>query len=132
VVQIKRAYEEPVGSDGYRVLVDRLWPRGVTKESAKLDAWAKDIAPSPELRRWFGHDPERFREFARRYASELRAGPAPPLVADLVRRAKLGTVTLVYAARDEEHNGAAVLRELIARRGLRRPPPARAPPARSR
>lgn len=113
MVRIKRAYEEPARSDGYRVLVDRLWPRGVKKQALKLDLWAKELAPSPTLRRWFGHEPERFREFARRYAAELRAGPARPLLADLTRRAELGTVTLVYGARDEEHNGAVVLRDAI-------------------
>jgi uncharacterized protein YeaO (DUF488 family) len=114
MVRIKRAYEEPARTDGYRVLVDRLWPRGVKKQALKLDAWAKDLAPSPDLRRWFGHEPERFREFARRYTAELRAGPARMLLADLTHRATVGTVTLVYGARDEEHNGAAVLRDAIA------------------
>jgi len=113
MVRIKRAYEEATRSDGYRVLVDRLWPRGVKKEALKLDSWAKELAPSSTLRRWFGHEPERFREFARRYAAELRAGPARALLADLTRRAELGTVTLVYGARDEEHNGAVVLRDAI-------------------
>ncbi|HET7752391.1 MAG TPA: DUF488 domain-containing protein [Anaeromyxobacteraceae bacterium] len=115
MVEIKRAYEEPARSDGYRVLVDRLWPRGVKKEALRLDVWAKDLAPSPELRQWFGHVPERFREFARRYLAELRAEPARALLADLARRAATGTVTLVYGARDEEHNGAVVLRDAIAR-----------------
>jgi uncharacterized protein YeaO (DUF488 family) len=81
----------------------------------KLDAWAKDLAPSPELRQWFGHEPERFREFARRYTAELRAGPARALLADLTHRAAVGTVTLVYGARDEEHKGAVVLRDALAR-----------------
>jgi uncharacterized protein YeaO (DUF488 family) len=114
MVRIKRAYDKPARTDGYRVLIDRLWPRGVTKQGAKLDAWAKDLAPSPELRRWFGHDPERFGDFARRYAVELRAAAARALLADLTHRAATGTVTLVYGARDEEHNGAAVLRHVIA------------------
>jgi uncharacterized protein YeaO (DUF488 family) len=114
-VRIKRAYDEPAPSDGYRVLVDRLWPRGVEKDALKLDAWAKDLAPSPALRRWFGHDPERFAQFARRYAAELREAPARELVADLARRAAHGPVTLVYAARDEEHSNAAVLREVVRR-----------------
>lgn len=113
MVRIKRAYEEPAGSDGFRVLVDRLWPRGVKKERLRLDLWAKDLAPSSELRRWFGHEPERFREFAARYHAELRAGPARALLADLARRAAHGTVTLVYGARDEQHNGAVVLRDVI-------------------
>ncbi len=112
-VQIKRAYERPARSDGYRMLVDRLWPRGVSKEAAHLDAWVKDLAPSPGLRQWFGHDPARFREFARRYAQELRAGPGQAALAELTHRAVRGTVTLVYGARDELHNGAAVLRDLV-------------------
>jgi uncharacterized protein YeaO (DUF488 family) len=113
MVRIKRAYEAPANVDGYRVLVDRLWPRGVKKEALRLDLWAKDLAPSPSLRRWFGHDPDRFREFVRRYATELRRDPAATLLADLTRRAAHGTVTLVYGARDEEHNGAVVLRDEI-------------------
>jgi uncharacterized protein YeaO (DUF488 family) len=113
MVQIKRAYEEPAGRDGFRVLVDRLWPRGVKKERLRLDLWVKDLAPSPELRRWFGHEPERFREFVARYHAELRADPARALLADLARRAAHGTVTLVYGARDERHNGAVVLRDVI-------------------
>ncbi len=113
MVKLKRAYEKASRTDGYRVLVDRLWPRGVKKEALPLDVWAKDIAPSPELRRWFGHDPARFREFARRYHGELRAGAARERLADLTRRAATETVTLVYGARDEEHNGAVVLRDAL-------------------
>jgi uncharacterized protein YeaO (DUF488 family) len=114
MVRIKRAYEEPGPDDGYRVLVDRLWPRGVKKEALRLDLWAKDLGPSPALRRWFGHDPARFREFTERYHAELRATPARALLGELARRASRGTVTLVYGARDEEHNGAVVLRDAIA------------------
>lgn len=113
MVRIKRAYEEPATSDGQRVLVDRLWPRGVKKSALRLERWAKDVAPSPALRTWFGHDPARFREFARRYQSELRHEPARAALADLTRRAAAGTVTLVYGARDEAHNGAVVLRDVI-------------------
>ena len=113
MVGIKRAYEEPARSDGYRVLVDRLWPRGVKKDALRLDLWAKELAPSPALRQWFGHDPARFRDFARRYHAELRHEPARSLLADLTRRAANGAVTLVYGARDEEHNGAVVLRDAI-------------------
>ncbi len=113
MVRIKRAYEEPAGSDGHRVLVDRLWPRGVKKEALRLERWAKDVAPSPGLRKWFGHDPARFRDFARRYQAELRHDPARAALADLTRRAASGTVTLVYGARDEEHNGAVVLQGAI-------------------
>jgi uncharacterized protein YeaO (DUF488 family) len=113
MLQIKRAYEPAAADDGYRVLVDRLWPRGVRKESAALDRWAKDLAPSRELRKWFGHDPARYREFASRYRLELRAPPAREALADLAERAAQGTVTLVYGARDELHNGARVLLEEI-------------------
>jgi uncharacterized protein YeaO (DUF488 family) len=113
MVRIKRAYEEPARSDGFRVLVDRLWPRGVKKDALRLDLWAKEVAPSAALRRWFGHDPERFHEFARRYQAELRGGAARSLLAELTRRAAHGAVTLVYGARDEEHNGAVVLRDAI-------------------
>lgn len=113
MVHVKRAYERPSPRDGYRVLVDRLWPRGVKKEALRLDLWAKDLAPSPRLRTWFGHDPERFREFARRYHAELRTAPAQALLAELARRAARGAVTLVYGARDEAHNGAVVLRDLL-------------------
>jgi uncharacterized protein YeaO (DUF488 family) len=113
VVQTKRAYEASAASDGYRVLVDRLWPRGVKKDALRLDLWAKDLAPSPALRRWFGHEPKRFPVFAERYLAELRGDAARALLADLVRRAAHGTVTLVYGARDEKHNGAVVLRDVL-------------------
>ncbi len=113
MVRTKRAYDGASREDGYRVLVDRLWPRGIRKEALRLDLWAKDLAPSPSLRRWFGHDPARFHEFARRYHAELRAALARTLLADLARRAARGTVTLVYGARDAEHNGADVLRDAI-------------------
>ncbi len=113
MIRMKRAYETPARNDGYRVLIDRLWPRGIKKESLELDLWAKDLAPSPELRQWFGHDPARFREFARRYHAELRHEPARSLLASLTQRATQATLTLVYGARDEEHNGAVVLRDAI-------------------
>jgi uncharacterized protein YeaO (DUF488 family) len=116
-VRLKRAYEQPARSDGYRVLVDRLWPRGVSREAAVLDAWQRELGPSTELRRWFGHRPERFEEFRRRYRSELEG--KRPLLADLRRRARDGTLTLVYSANDEEHNNAAVIAEAL-RRGLPR------------
>ena len=108
---VKRAYEPAEPTDGYRVLIDRLWPRGVSKEAAGLDAWAKELAPSPELRRWFGHDPERFEEFRLRYRDELTA--QWQALDELRRRARRGSVTLVYGARDTEHNGAVVLAELL-------------------
>jgi uncharacterized protein YeaO (DUF488 family) len=115
-VRLKRAYEPPTASDGYRVLVDRLWPRGVRREEARLDEWARELAPSAELRRWFGHDPERFEEFRRRYTDEL-AGQEEKL-RELRRRAREGALTLVYSARDVEHNDAVVLAEIL-RRGRR-------------
>jgi len=115
-VNLKRAYEPPAGADGHRVLVDRLWPRGLSRERLALAAWHKELAPSGALRRWFDHDPARWEEFTGRYLEELRAGEASKLLNDLVRRAAAGTITLVYTARDEERNNAVVLREEIARR----------------
>ena len=114
-VRIKRAYEAAEPADGYRVLIDRLWPRGVTRQEARLDEWARELAPSPELRRWFGHDPSRFEEFRRRYRGEL-ADHEETLRA-LRRRAREGSLTLVYGARDTEHNGAVVLAELLRKGG---------------
>ncbi|WP_437991090.1 DUF488 domain-containing protein [Sorangium sp. So ce145] len=125
---LKRAYEQPEAADGYRVLVDRLWPRGVRKDALAIDAWMKEIGPSDELRRSFGHDPARWEEFAARYREELRRQPASGLVDELVAQAKRGTLTLVYGAKDELHNQAVVLRERIEQR-LRRARP-RAPAAR--
>lgn len=110
-VRLKRAYEPPEEKDGTRILVDRLWPRGVSKAKARLDEWMKDIAPSAELREWFGHDPERWGEFRRRYRAEL-AEQAEKLT-DLRRRARETPITLVYAAEDGEHNHALVLRDAI-------------------
>jgi uncharacterized protein YeaO (DUF488 family) len=114
-VRIKRAYEEPDPADGHRVLVDRLWPRGVRRDAIAIDAWMKEIGPSDELRRWFGHDAARWEEFAARYRDELRRPPAAELVGDLVAQAKRGTVTLVYSAKDELHNQAVVLRDHLVR-----------------
>jgi uncharacterized protein YeaO (DUF488 family) len=115
-IRLKRAYEPPEPSDGYRILIDRLWPRGVSRARAALDEWEPELAPSPGLRRWFGHDPGRFEEFRRRYVEELR--DRRPHLTALRRRAREGTVTLLYGARDEEHNDAVVLAEVL-RRGLR-------------
>jgi len=112
-IRVKRAYEPPEAGDGHRVLVERLWPRGLTRERAALDAWAKDVSPSPALRTWYAHDPEKFAEFTRRYRDELAASPAREVVQDLRRRAAEGPVTLVYAARDEERNSARVLRDVL-------------------
>jgi uncharacterized protein YeaO (DUF488 family) len=112
-VRLKRAYEPPEATDGYRVLVDRLWPRGVRKDALAIDAWMKEIGPSDELRRWFGHDAARWGEFAASYRGELRRQPAAGLVDELVVLANRGTLTLVYGAKDELHNQAVVVRELI-------------------
>jgi uncharacterized protein YeaO (DUF488 family) len=114
-LRIKRIYDEPASEDGYRILVDKLWPRGVSKEKAALDLWLKDIAPSPELRTWFGHKAERFAEFSRRYEAELEDNPA---VQDLQAVVKgRATVTLLYAAHDSTINHAVVLKRYISRLG---------------
>jgi uncharacterized protein YeaO (DUF488 family) len=113
-ISIKRAYVPPSASDGRRVLVDRLWPRGVSKAEARLDAWMKEVAPSDALRRWFGHQPERWEEFRRRYREELKENPA---VEALRKLAAEGPLTLVYGARDEAHNDAVVLAEWLRERG---------------
>lgn len=110
-IRIKRVYEPPESGDGARFLVDRLWPRGVGKESLRLDGWLRELAPSDALRRWFGHDPSRWAEFRRRYRLEL-AGK-PDALAELRAAAARGPVTLLYAARDPLHNQAVVLRELL-------------------
>lgn len=113
-VRVRRIYEPPTPDDGRRILVDRLWPRGVSKERAKLDAWIRDVAPSTELRRWFGHDASRWEEFVHRYQAELAANPAG--VQELIDAAGRGPVTLLYAARDEQHNEAVVLQQLLQQR----------------
>jgi uncharacterized protein YeaO (DUF488 family) len=115
-VRLKRAYEPSAASDGYRVLIDRIWPRGVSRQEAQLDEWARELAPSTELRRWFDHDPARFAEFRTRYSGELAA--QNDKLRELRRRARAGTLTLVYGARDTEHNDAVVLAEIL-RRGRR-------------
>jgi uncharacterized protein YeaO (DUF488 family) len=109
MIRIKRAYETPQKADGYRVLVDRLWPRGVSRAALKLSAWEKNIAPSPALRVWFNHDPKRWIEFKKRYKAELRSRK-PELLA-LKKKAK--HITLIYGARDPEHNHALVLQEIL-------------------
>ena len=111
MIKLKRVYEEPSPKDGLRVLVERLWPRGLTKERAAIDLWLKDVAPSPELRKWFGHDPARWEQFQKRYGRELRE--RKDAIRLLKQKGKEGTVTLVYAARDEEHNGALALKRLL-------------------
>lgn len=110
-VRLKRAYEPPVDNDGTRVLIDRLWPRGVKKTDAALDQWAKDIAPSTALRKWFGHDPARWQEFRIRYAAELRQHKDQ--LKQLRALARSGPITLVYSAHDEVHNDAVALRDLL-------------------
>lgn len=117
-IRLKRAYERPAASDGPRLLVDRLWPRGVGKAAARIDRWIKEIAPTAGLRKWFGHDPDRWEDFRRRYAAEVRAHPEQ--IRDLRRLARQGPVTLVYSARDETHNDAVVLREILLGRWPRR------------
>ncbi|MGO8760593.1 MAG: DUF488 domain-containing protein [Desulfobaccales bacterium] len=111
MINLKRAYEKPAPEDGFRVLVERLWPRGLKKEAVPLDLWLKEVAPSPELRRWFGHDPARWEEFCRRYWRELAARPAP--VQLLREQLRQGQVTLVYGSRDQEHNAAVALKEFL-------------------
>ena len=117
-IRLKRAYEAAARSDGYRILIDRLWPRGVSRDQARLDEWERELAPSAELRQWFGHEPSRFEEFRRRYIEELRH--QRPRLTELRRRARAGTLTLVYAARDSEHNDAVVLAAVL-RGGMPRP-----------
>jgi uncharacterized protein YeaO (DUF488 family) len=115
-VHIKRAYEAPSRDDGRRVLVDRLWPRGVSRQTLALDDWLKEASPSDGLRRWFNHDPDRWPEFAARYRDELEKPPASGAVDELVRCAREGRLTLVYAASDEARNNAVALRQVIVRR----------------
>ena len=110
-IKLKRAYERPDFADGTRILVDRLWPRGVKKAEAAIDRWLRDIAPSAELRQWFNHRSERWPEFRRRYLAELQE--RSELIEEVRKAARAGPVTLVYAARDEAHNEAVVLKELL-------------------
>ena len=111
-IQVKRIYEPRERSDGARILVDRLWPRGVRKEDAAVDLWLKDVAPSDELRRWFGHDPQRWSEFRQKYFEELDERPQPlAMLREYIRK---GPVTLLFGARDEEHNNAVALKEFLA------------------
>jgi uncharacterized protein YeaO (DUF488 family) len=112
-LEVKRVYEQPNKADGTRILVDRLWPRGLTKAKASVDLWMKDVAPSTTLRKWFGHDPRRWAEFKTRYRAELRANTEQ--VARLKKEMATRRVTLVYGAKDEEHNEALVLQEFLKR-----------------
>jgi uncharacterized protein YeaO (DUF488 family) len=112
MIKIKRVYEKPTKEDGWRVLVDRLWPRGMTKEAAHLDAWMKDVAPSDSLRKWFGHEPEKWIGFQKKYRSEV--AKKKKLVTELKKMTKEhGTLTLLYGAKDEEHNEAVVLADIL-------------------
>jgi uncharacterized protein YeaO (DUF488 family) len=110
-IHLKRAYEPPSEGDGLRILVERLWPRGLTKQKAAIDYWPKELAPSPALRKWFGHDPDKWDEFRRRYRAEL--DQHVDLIADLRHRIQSGPATFVYAAKDEEHNSAMLLKDYL-------------------
>lgn len=112
-VALKRVYDEPAPGDGTRVLVERLWPRGLSKERAHVDVWLKEVAPSNELRRWYGHDPQKFAEFRRRYEAELASPEGQAALAKLRDLAKQGPVTLVFAAHDAQHSNAVVLYDLL-------------------
>ncbi len=112
-IRLKRAYDARSEDDGTRILVERLWPRGVTKEFAAIDLWLKDLAPSPELRKWYGHDVTRWAEFRKRYVAELDDNGEA--VRDLLRRLEDGPVTFIYAAKDPEHNRALLLKEYLER-----------------
>ncbi|MDO5652859.1 MAG: DUF488 domain-containing protein [Brachymonas sp.] len=109
-IALKRAYDDPAPSDGTRILVDRIWPRGLTKEAAQIDLWLKEVAPSTALRKWYGHDPEKWPDFQQKYRAELEGNPA---VDELRAMAKKEKVTLVFAAKDEKHANSVVLREVL-------------------
>lgn len=113
MIAIKRAYEPPARDDGIRVLVDRLWPRGIKKEQLQVRKWIKELGPSHELRRFFGHDPKRWEEFRKRYRAELGRPEAEALLDELLEIARTARLTLVYSARDEEHNQAVVLKQVL-------------------
>lgn len=115
MIQLKRAYDKPARGDGFRILVDRLWPRGIKKEDLRLNAWAKTLAPSTELRKWFAHDPSKWPEFRKRYRAELSASAATKTIRELLTAAKGRTITLLYGAKDREHNEAIVLQSLFKR-----------------
>ncbi len=129
MIRLKRAYDPPARGDGHRILVERLWPRGVKKEALAADGWRKEVAPSTELRQWFGHRVERWDEFQRRYRAELDA--TPDAWTPILAAAERGTVTLLYSARDELHNSALVLRDYLAERMAAPTASRRAPRARS-
>ena len=114
MLKIKRAYERKEASDGERILIDRLWPRGVGKDEASIDEWLKELAPSTQLRQWFDHDPGKWKEFKKRYCKELAAPESRRLLENIARTAERYNVTLIYAAKDTEHSHVLVLKELIA------------------
>jgi len=114
VLKIKRIYDEPSPEDGYRILVDRLWPRGISKDRARVDEWARDIAVSDDLRRWYGHDPAKWDEFRRRYKKELSENGRMDRLREIGERAKTENVTLAFGASDVEHSNAAFLKDLIS------------------
>ncbi|PKN30896.1 MAG: hypothetical protein CVU64_01065 [Deltaproteobacteria bacterium HGW-Deltaproteobacteria-21] len=114
MLKIKRAYEEKKASDGRRILINRVWPRGVSKSEAEVDEWLKELSPSSELRKWFGHNPDKWPEFRRRYLEELSSSEKKPLLQDLAQEAFRSNVTLVYGAKDTEHSHAKVLEELLS------------------
>lgn len=113
MLKTKRAYDPVETDDGQRILIDRLWPRGVSKSRAHLDEWLKELAPSTELRKWFGHDPEKWEEFKNKYTEELSSPGKVKLIKDLAWRASVGNITLIYSAKDTEHNDVRVLEQLI-------------------
>ncbi|MFW6125737.1 MAG: DUF488 domain-containing protein [Chloroflexota bacterium] len=114
MLNAKRVYDSTDDADGQRILVDRLWPRGIRSEDARVDSWMKELAPSNSLRKWFGHDPEKWAEFKRRYVTELRAADKTRALQDIAQAAARGNVTLVYSAKDREYNNAIVLKEVIS------------------
>ena len=116
MIAVKRAYDPPSRADGARILVDRLWPRGLKKQEAHVEKWMRELGPSNELRQFFGHDPARWQEFRKRYLEELKRPDAVSFLAELLEIARGGTLTLVYSAKDQAHNQAVVLKELLDRR----------------
>ncbi len=122
MIRLKRVYEAPAPEDGWRVLVERLWPRGFTKDRARVDRWLKEVAPSPELRTWFGHDPGNWEEFRRRYLAELEGDEQQAAIEAIRQREARGTVTFLYSAHDTEHNSAVVLKEYLQDHPAEQPP----------
>ncbi len=115
MLKIKRAYEKKVAGDGKRIYIDRIWPRGLTKEEVAIDEWIRDLSPSNELRKWFGHEPDKFAEFKRRYVKELSDSSKQEQLKRIAKMAEGGNVTLIYSAKDTEYNNAVVLAELIGK-----------------